>query len=347
MEEPAMGTKAIPSERKSWLSALAISASLLAAVSARADVVSWFSLSNALDGTAAPHAPEIVVVDAEQTGTLYIWAQNTAKLNSLAYDVVSSDTSLVQITARQMYNPKVFGVLDRWDAPVNQGSIDAAGNLLNMYGIAVTAQGLNPLTRADDAGWDDVAQAALIGEIQYRALGHRCLGVFCPPVQLQLQDGAFGTVAGLDPENTTNHFATIRFDFGGGDPPPMVDDIYYLRLFRNEIIGPLMLMDTAPGIPPVTWSDLMNFSYEPAFGAAPPSSPGIHHQPTWDPLTQKFNWDTSGSSPGRYMWEVTASNAFGEDSAKITVDLMIPEPATIWLVGLTMIGLFGTARRRD
>jgi hypothetical protein len=107
-----------------------------------------------------------------------------------------------------------------------------------------------------------------------------------------------------------------------------------------------MPMDSAPGTAPVTWSGLQNFSYTPMFGA-PLDALGINNQPTWDPAMQKFTWNTAGSSRGRYTWDVTASNEVGMDTGKITVDVtQIPEPASLSLIGLAMIGLVGLVRRR-
>jgi hypothetical protein len=127
--------------------------------------------------------------------------------------------------------------------------------------------------------------------------------------------------------------------------PPLVGDVYHMTMALNEIVGPLMPMDTQ-GTAPVTWSGLQNPTYMPNFGA-PMTALGINHQPTWDPLTQKFNWDTSGSSRGTYMWEVTATNDFGSDVGKITVDVkFIPEPASFVLAGLSLLGLVGLGGRQ-
>jgi hypothetical protein len=335
-------------DMKNLLCAIAVVAALAYGSVAQGAVVSWLSTSNALPGgSGAPGNIDLGTKTGVDTGTLYIWARNDVKLNSLAYNATPSDTSLLKVTGRNMDNPMVFGVLPRWDPPTNQGTIDASGNLLDMYGIAVTAQGLSPATRAGDAGYDAVANAALIGSIQYAVQGAPCMvGCMLVPAHLALGDGAFGTTSAAGTENTTNHIATMMVAMAATGRAPIVDDVYHMTMALNEIVGPLMPMDSAPGTPPVTWSGLQNPTYMPGFGA-PLDAAGINHQPTWDPLTQKFNWDTGGSSRGTYMWEVTASNAVGSDVGKITVDVkFIPEPASLTLIGLAMIGLVGFARRR-
>jgi hypothetical protein len=220
--------------KKFRLTEVTVAAVLLMTASAQADVISWFSQSNALDGTAAPHVPQVLATGGD-SGTLYIWAQNTVKLNSLAYDVISSDTSLVKVTGRRMYNPVVGGDYydsvdsiypfplfpyeprepddgyHRWDAfGPSQGKI-VGGNLQNMFGTAVVTHGLHPIVRAGDPGWDDWAQAALIAEIQYTIQSPTCtIDCMALPVALQLKDGVFGTFSPPGQEATTNHFATLH-----------------------------------------------------------------------------------------------------------------------------------------
>ena len=60
-----------------------------------------------------------------------------------------------------------------------------------------------------------------------------------------------------------------------------------------------------------------------------------------------FEWHTIGSArPGTYSWEATVSDGELTDVASLTLNLIVPEPATITLFGLAMVGLVGLGRRR-
>jgi hypothetical protein len=59
-----------------------------------------------------------------------------------------------------------------------------------------------------------------------------------------------------------------------------------------------------------------------------------------------FTWNSAGSPYGSYAWDVTASNASGSDTGRLSINIIVPEPATISLVGLTALGLVGLFRRR-
>jgi hypothetical protein len=71
---------------------------------------------------------------------------------------------------------------------------------------------------------------------------------------------------------------------------------------------------------------------------------------TFDPDTQLFSWDTTGSPRGDYEWRVTATNQFGSDQGSLFVHMTllpdVPEPGTLLLLGIAMMGFLGAARRR-
>jgi hypothetical protein len=92
----------------------------------------------------------------------------------------------------------------------------------------------------------------------------------------------------------------------------------------------------ATGDLPITWSDLVSSGPDSPVNAATLSPDGA------------FEWHTLGSArPGLYSWTATATNAAGADTGvAISLELIVPEPASLSLVGLAMIGLVGWIRRR-
>jgi hypothetical protein len=100
---------------------------------------------------------------------------------------------------------------------------------------------------------------------------------------------------------------------------------------------PGMVMTTLTASPdslvpgPYYWSFPYGFShYQPAPGA---SRTGAAVQPTIDPITGKFSWNTVGSPLGIYTWGVSAENVLGNGLGFVTLTL-VPEPATFALIGL-------------
>jgi hypothetical protein len=57
-----------------------------------------------------------------------------------------------------------------------------------------------------------------------------------------------------------------------------------------------------------------------------------------------FSWNSAGSAPGLYSWNATATNPSGSDVGLISVQL-IPEPATVSLIGLAFVAAAGFFRR--
>ena len=128
--------------------------------------------------------------------------------------------------------------------------------------------------------------------------------------------------------------------------PPIVNPLHF-DVFRPTchtctVSGTV----TASGIP-TSWSpagpDIALASYTPGFGA-PANSPGLAIGAIWNPTTQAFSWDTTGSSLGTYTWNVSAANAGGPGNGTISVTITSPEPSSIVLAALASISVFGLAR---
>jgi hypothetical protein len=119
-----------------------------------------------------------------------------------------------------------------------------------------------------------------------------------------------------------------------------VDDFTHVAAL-NEVVSTTI---TGRGTSDLTWSELKNPAYTPMFGA-PASAPGQNLSPAWNPATQQFSWDTSGSSRGRYTWEVTAMDQFGPENGLITIDVpFVPEPSSLVLFCVSAIATLGQVR---
>ncbi|HEX2473881.1 MAG TPA: PEP-CTERM sorting domain-containing protein, partial [Lacipirellulaceae bacterium] len=75
------------------------------------------------------------------------------------------------------------------------------------------------------------------------------------------------------------------------------------------------------------------------------NGPGTAIQPTFNPQTQAFRWDTTGSKPGTYTATVVVTDFAYYDTGTLMIHL-VPEPAGAVLFGLVMFGIVGFPRRR-
>jgi hypothetical protein len=124
---------------------------------------------------------------------------------------------------------------------------------------------------------------------------------------------------------------------------PTVVDAELSNVIAND---PGMITHTfsTAGSPPVIWDDFTFDSYVPTPGG---SGTGPAIPPTFDTGAAKFSWNTVGSPAGTYRWHVMASNPFGADQGNLTIHIAaVPEPATLSLVSLALLGSLGASRYR-
>jgi hypothetical protein len=131
-----------------------------------------------------------------------------------------------------------------------------------------------------------------------------------------------------------------------GDLGPLVGDMSLNPPHTPTIVSsalPVLLELTSPCIDALVWEFV---------GAA--TGPGVPKKaPQLDPATGLFSWDVDGSAGGQYVFTVRASDNFPpasggpfSDTGTVTVNVIVPEPATIAMLGLAVVGLAGLRRRR-
>ncbi len=119
---------------------------------------------------------------------------------------------------------------------------------------------------------------------------------------------------------------------------PSVQDVVINALVGDNISHTMIATDDGLPNPPggLTW-DLLSF-----IGA------GANLAPAFDPNTQLFTWDTTGSAVGTYIVNIRANDGSLTDSGSITINLtqgVVPLPGTLALL-LAGLGGAGFARKR-
>jgi len=148
---------------------------------------------------------------------------------------------------------------------------------------------------------------------------------------------------------------------GGGDPtnqaPTVTNAVVpnYNANLPNVPTDPKVLthqfLVTDPDVGQThTWDQLSLLSFTPNYGGTGPDGQTPLSVPTLS-AGGLFSWTSEGSRRGDYVWQVRATDSGTpalSDLGTITVNVTgVPEPTTLTLFGLAMVGGLGLIRRRN
>jgi hypothetical protein len=131
----------------------------------------------------------------------------------------------------------------------------------------------------------------------------------------------------------------------GGDvnEPPVVGDLGPL-LGDQSANGPNVPTIVSGTLPAADDGGVANLSWMFDGASAGPAAP--LNAPSLDPLTGLFSWDVNGQKGGLYTFPIKATDVGGlSDGGVLSVNVVVPEPATVCLIGLALVGFAGFRRK--
>jgi hypothetical protein len=310
-----------------------------------AQAVPVFHLETSATGPQTPGLLELTNVAPNSMGTLHIWTTSDVRMAGVSLNIAETGGAIKFLGPLDVPNPAAPAPANtRWaflDGPqdITNSKVSSIGGAA-IPGLSGDGIGQGATGAANGAN-------VLVASIPYMALAG---GVS----QLQLQVGTNGIS-----DYATGGFASVKFGtdtapdvagdaFGMGGAvgsiqvgttqtnPPVITPINLGEVEQSTTIMAQLTASNAP-----TWSNLVSTTGSPAIAATLSD-------------TGAFSWDPTGSARGpkgsgtvAYSWTATATNADGMDT-RVAISLsLIPEPATISLFGLAMVGVLGLVRRRS
>jgi hypothetical protein len=275
-------------------------------------------------------------VAPNSTGQLFLWCNTDVRLSGIDLELTETGGG-IKFTGAEWLNPS-----SRWLLVGAPAVTDSAVTLLQGGAIpGVSGGGIGPGSPGTDAG-----PSVLLGSVNYMALagGTSQLALKVGQQTIADWDGAapnvrFGANAAPDVPGGvpggTDGVGSIQVGGGGGELPVITP----VALGEVEQSTTIMANLTASN-GPITWSALTPTAGTPAI-AAQLTAAGA------------FSWEPAGSARGptgngvAYSWTATATNAAGADTDVAITLSLIPEPATVSLFGLALVGMLGLVRRRS
>jgi hypothetical protein len=270
-------------------------------------------------------------VTPSTAGTINIFANSDVRLAGISLDLMATGTG-IRFTGVTIPNPN-----QRWAFTSTPTVADS--QILSIEGAAIPGLvGGGVGTGAPDAG-----PGILFATVEYmsNASGRSDLQLGIGGNRIADWTGAFPMVAlgegpaDIDGSNVDAARAAGFISAGGG-PEPLVAADAALGDTAAAIIN--HMFTATGGTAPLTWGNLQSTG---------PGTPVV--AATLSP-TGQFQWHTEGSvRPAMYSWTATVTDSANPaltDTATLTLNLIVPEPATMSLIGIAMVGLVGLFARR-
>jgi hypothetical protein len=303
-----------------------------------AQAVPVFHLETSATGPQTPGLLALTGVTNGSSGMLHIWTTSDVRLAGVSLNIVETGGAIKFMGPLDVPNPA--GPPPRW-AFLDGPQVITNSSVMSIGGAAI------PGLSGDGIGQGSTAGAnVLVASIPYMAMANGTSN-------LQLQVGTNGisdyTTGGFSPvkfgETTAADVAGDAFGMGGavgsiqvgttGGDAPVITPVNLGEVEQSTTITAQLVASNGP-----TWSNLTPTAGTPS-QAATLSPQGA------------FSWNPAGSARGPkgngvlYSWTATATNTAGMDT-RVAISLsLIPEPATISLFGLAMVGVLGLVRRRS